>query len=89
MKCKFKQFSNERWCQVICGECQFTKSHYGPECPIYNNYDLWDKYIVEWMAEHDPDNTAHIENIATEDMFDDSSKTTEAIVDVLDIITDE
>lgn len=57
-------------------------------CPIYNNYDLWDKYIVEQSAKNDPNNTAHIENIATEDMFDDSI-TTEAIVDVLDIIVDD
>lgn len=88
MKCKFKKFSNEAWCQVICGECQFIKSHYGPVCPIYNNYDLWDKYVVEWQANHNPDHIAYVENIATEDMFDDG-KTTDVVVDVLDIITNE
>ena len=57
-------------------------------CPIYHNYDLWDKYVVEQSAKNDPNNIAHVENVATEDMFDESI-TTEAIVDVLDIITDD
>lgn len=88
MKCKYKQFSNERLCQVIYGECQFVLCKYGPECPIYNGYPFWDKYSVETEAEKDPNHTAHIDNLATLDVFDETAST-EAIVDVLDIITDD
>lgn len=88
MKCKYKLFDNERFCQVINGECQFLTCQYGPLCPIYHEYINWDKYIVDQMAENDPDGVAHVRYIATEDMFDDSI-TTEAIVDVLDIIVDD
>ena len=47
MKCKYKKFFNERFCQVINGECQFIRCKYGPECPIYQNFVDWDRYWLE------------------------------------------
>ena len=47
MKCKYKKFSNERFCQVIHGECQFLLCKYGPECPIYQAFKDWDAYWLE------------------------------------------
>ena len=47
MKCKYKNISNERLCEVMNGECQFLECCYGPDCPIYQAYPDWDKYIAK------------------------------------------
>ena len=47
MKCKFKNTSNERLCEVMNGECQFLECCYGPDCPIYQAYPDWDKCIAK------------------------------------------
>lgn len=50
IKCKYKLFDNERFCQVIHGECQFIQCSYGEHCPIYDAYKDYDKYWLEQNA---------------------------------------
>ena len=45
MNCKYKLSSNERFCTMLHGECQFVDSGYGTDCPIYQGYPDWDKYV--------------------------------------------
>ena len=30
---------------MLHGECQFVDSGYGTDCPIYQGYPDWDKYV--------------------------------------------
>jgi hypothetical protein len=46
MKCKFKKESDERFCHLIWGECQFIKSGYGEACPIYNMPEIFLSALV-------------------------------------------
>ena len=82
MNCKYKKFSNERFCQVINGECQFLLCKYGPECPIYRNYLNWDSAWVENQAAVHG-GTANVEQIMAADMYD--SKAGPFVCDVLDL----
>lgn len=85
MKCKYKSLSEERFCNVINGECQFILCKYGKECPIYNGYVDWDKYLVEESAKKH-DGIAVIANIITADLLGESD--IDAEVDILDIIVE-
>lgn len=51
MKCKYKDFGNERLCQAVNGECQFLLCGYGPECPIYQAFRDWDAYWAKGSAD--------------------------------------
>ena len=53
MNCKYKLLSNERFCQVLHGECQFLKCGYGSDCPVYNAYPDWDGYVLSAQAKRD------------------------------------
>ena len=83
MKCKYKKFSNERFCQAVWGECQFLECKYGPECPIYNAFRDWDAYCLEKGAEAGG-GTARVEGMATADA-DDPAQGGPSYVDVINI----
>lgn len=68
MTCKYKKFSNERFCQVINGKCQFLRCKYGPECPIYQAFKDWDAYWVEGNS--DKVGESIVENDAWCDVLD-------------------